>query len=69
MYPTVLDGIKCIYTDKIQPIEAMYKFEDFHFLRIPISMPNLWSCLWHSTGKTSFIRYLLEVDYLSEYWP
>ncbi|KAH3745154.1 Receptor Mediated Endocytosis [Pelomyxa schiedti] len=67
VYPTVLDGIKRIYADKIRPIEAMYKFEDFHSPLLKDSdfdaKPSVVFLGQYSTGKTSFIRYLLEADY------
>jgi len=67
VYPSVLDGIKKIYAQALRPLEEMYRFDAFH---MPImrdsdfdAKPSVLFLGQYSTGKTSFIRYLLEGNY------
>jgi hypothetical protein len=75
VYLTVLDGIKKIYANKIKPVEQTYNFESFHSPLLRDSdfdaKPMVLLLGQYSTGKTSFIRYLLEMDYPGQvkyYW-
>ncbi|QQP39652.1 Uncharacterized protein FKW44_020602 [Caligus rogercresseyi] len=63
----VSDGLKKVYKSKLYPLEEAYDFHD-------LISPGLNDCDFdakpmvlligqYSTGKTSFIRYLLERDY------
>eukprot|EP01105_Mastigella_eilhardi_P007247 TRINITY_DN18750_c0_g1_i1.p1 TRINITY_DN18750_c0_g1~~TRINITY_DN18750_c0_g1_i1.p1 ORF type:complete len:505 (-),score=198.79 TRINITY_DN18750_c0_g1_i1:1420-2934(-) len=66
-HPSVIAGVKKIYAEKIRPAEAFYKFDEFHspLLRDAEfdAKPSVLFLGQYSTGKTSFIRYLLESDY------
>ena len=74
VYLTVLDGIKKIYANKIKPVEQTYNFDSFNspLLRDRDfdAKPMVLLLGQYSTGKTSFIRYLLEMDYPGQvkYW-
>ena len=66
-YPSVIDGLKRIYSTKLKPLEELYKFGDFYN---PImrdsdfdAKPSVLFLGQYSTGKTSFIRYLLDGNY------
>jgi len=67
VYPSVIDGIKKIYATALRPLEEAYRFDAFH---MPImrdsdfdAKPSVLFLGQYSTGKTSFIRYLLEGNY------
>ena len=67
VYPSVIDGLKKIYARALKPLEEMYRFDAFH---MPImrdsdfdAKPSVLFLGQYSTGKTSFIRYLLEGNY------
>ena len=67
VYPSVIDGIKKIYARALKPLEELYRFDAFH---MPImrdsdfdAKPSVLFLGQYSTGKTSFIRYLLEGNY------
>ena len=64
---SVIDGLKRIYARALKPLEELYRFEAFH---MPImrdsdfdAKPLVLFLGQYSTGKTSFIRYLLEGNY------
>jgi len=66
-YPNVIAGLKKIYARALKPLEELYHFEAFH---APImrdsdfdAKPSVLFLGQYSTGKTSFIRYLLEGNY------
>ena len=63
----VIDGIKTLYKNKILPVEEMYKYADFHsptLLDSDIeSKPMVLLIGQYSTGKTTFIRYLVGRDF------
>ncbi|MPC59085.1 EH domain-containing protein 4 [Portunus trituberculatus] len=67
MCETVLEGLKLVYKSKLLPLESHYKFEDFH--SPPLSdtdfdaKPMILLVGQYSTGKTTFIRYILEKDF------
>ena len=66
-FSTVVDGLKKIYKTKLLPLEEAYKFHDFHSpcLDDPDfdSKPMILLIGQYSTGKTTFIKYLLEQDF------
>lgn len=66
-YTSVIDGIKKIYRNRIRPVEEMYKFGDFHSPMMTDAdfdaRPMVLLLGQYSTGKTSFIRFLLERDF------
>uniref|UniRef100_A0A8C5HW81 EH domain-containing protein 4-like n=1 Tax=Gouania willdenowi TaxID=441366 RepID=A0A8C5HW81_GOUWI len=67
MYQTVTDGLHSLYTRKLQPLEETYLFHDFHSPALEPadfqSKPMVLLVGQYSTGKTTFIRYLLEQDF------
>mmetsp|Transcript_10070 Transcript_10070/g.14205 ORF Transcript_10070/g.14205 Transcript_10070/m.14205 type:complete len:561 (-) Transcript_10070:92-1774(-) len=63
----VIDGLKKIYHTKLKPLEQLYMFD---FFNSPLltdsefeSKPQVLMIGQYSTGKTSFIRYLLGRDF------
>lgn len=67
VFASVGDGLKKIYKQKLLPLEEHHKFHDFHS---PIlddadfdAKPMILLVGQYSTGKTTFIRYLLEHDF------
>eukprot|EP00026_Physarum_polycephalum_P006479 Phypoly_transcript_06523.p1 GENE.Phypoly_transcript_06523~~Phypoly_transcript_06523.p1 ORF type:complete len:536 (+),score=79.39 Phypoly_transcript_06523:108-1715(+) len=67
LYTSVIDGLKHLYRQKMKPLEELYKFGDFHS---PVltdadieAKPMVLLLGQYSTGKTTFIRYLLERDF------
>lgn len=66
-YTTVSEGLKAIYRSKLVPLEEQYRFGEFvsPSLNDPDfeGKPMVLLVGQYSTGKTSFIRYLLEKDY------
>jgi len=67
IYTSVIDGLKNLYRTKIKPLEETYKFADFHSPGLSDSdieaKPIVLLLGQYSTGKTTFIRYLLEKDF------
>eukprot|EP01105_Mastigella_eilhardi_P010128 TRINITY_DN2371_c0_g1_i1.p1 TRINITY_DN2371_c0_g1~~TRINITY_DN2371_c0_g1_i1.p1 ORF type:complete len:507 (-),score=167.34 TRINITY_DN2371_c0_g1_i1:109-1629(-) len=67
LYPSVLAGLKKIYSEKIRPVEQKYMFDQFYSPLLRDSdfdaKPSVLFLGQYSTGKTTFIRYLLEQDY------
>lgn len=67
IYNTVVEGLKKIYKSKILPLEEHYLFHDFHSPPLDDpdfeSKPMILLVGQYSTGKTTFIRYLLERDF------
>ncbi|KAK8789187.1 hypothetical protein V5799_021043 [Amblyomma americanum] len=67
IYNTVVEGLKKIYKAKILPLEEHYLFHDFHSPPLDDpdfeSKPMILLVGQYSTGKTTFIRYLLERDF------
>ncbi|CAN7938169.1 unnamed protein product [Ixodes hexagonus] len=67
IYNTVVEGLKKIYRSKILPLEEHYLFHDFH--SPPLcdpdfeSKPMILLVGQYSTGKTTFIKYVLERDF------
>jgi len=65
--PNCIEGIKKIYQEKIRPAEEFYLFPSFGIPLLVASdieaKPSVLFLGQYSTGKTSFIRYLLGGDY------
>lgn len=66
-FATVTDGLKKIYKQKLVPLEEAYDFGEFVSPQLTDpdfdAKPMILLVGQYSTGKTSFIRYLLEKDY------
>ena len=66
-YPLVVDGLKKLYKDKVRPIEERYGFDLFHSALMRDSdfdaKPMVLLLGQYSTGKTSFIEYILEREF------
>ncbi|NP_001373766.1 EH domain-containing protein 4 [Danio rerio] len=67
MFQTVTEGLQSLYTKKLLPLEETYLFHDFHSPALEEadfqSKPMVLLVGQYSTGKTTFIRYLLEQDF------
>ncbi|XP_034060243.1 EH domain-containing protein 3-like [Gymnodraco acuticeps] len=67
VFQTVGDGLKKLYRTKLLPLEEAYKFHEFHSPALEDAdfdnKPMVLLVGQYSTGKTSFIRYLLEQDF------
>lgn len=67
VYKSVSDGLRQIYKQKLFPLEEHYKFHDFHSPALEDAdfdaKPMILLVGQYSTGKTTFIRYLLETDF------
>jgi len=67
VYSTVSQGLKKLYMNKLKPLEDMYKFHDFHSPPLDEadfdSKPMILLVGQYSTGKTTFIKYLLESEF------
>ena len=67
MYSTVSQGLKKLYMNKLRNLEEMYKFHDFHSPPLDEadfdSKPMILLVGQYSTGKTTFIKYLLESEF------
>eukprot|EP01116_Phalansterium_solitarium_P019345 TRINITY_DN5359_c0_g1_i1.p1 TRINITY_DN5359_c0_g1~~TRINITY_DN5359_c0_g1_i1.p1 ORF type:complete len:332 (+),score=13.93 TRINITY_DN5359_c0_g1_i1:79-996(+) len=67
VFPSVVEGLKKIYATKIKPLEQLYQFDEFYSPLLKDSdfdaKPMVLLCGQYSTGKTTFIRYLLERDF------
>ncbi|KAI4892800.1 hypothetical protein NFI96_002492 [Prochilodus magdalenae] len=63
---TVTEGLKSLYRKKLLPIEEYYGFHDFHSPSLEEAdfdnKPMVLVVGQYSTGKTTFIKYLLEQD-------
>lgn len=66
-YQSVLEGLKSIYKQKLLPLEKEYKYGEFHSPLLNDgdfnAKPMVLLIGQYSTGKTTFIRYLLERDF------
>ncbi|VDN55985.1 unnamed protein product [Dracunculus medinensis] len=64
---SVNEGLRKIYKQKLLPLEEYYKFHDFHSPALSDpdfdAKPMILLVGQYSTGKTTFIRYLLEEDF------
>ena len=67
VFRSVVDGLIEIYHDVLLPLEEEYLFHNFHSPRLCdadfMAKPMILLIGQYSTGKTSFIRYLLERDF------
>ncbi|XP_062863021.1 EH domain-containing protein 4 [Trichomycterus rosablanca] len=67
MFQTVTEGLHGLYTKKLLPLEETYLFHEFHSPALEEadfqSKPMVLLVGQYSTGKTTFIRYLLEQDF------
>lgn len=67
VYNNVIDGLKKVYKKKLRPLEEQYKFGEFHSPYLNDgdfdAKPMVLLIGQYSTGKTTFIRYLLEKDF------
>ncbi|XP_070295330.1 EH domain-containing protein 2-like isoform X2 [Salvelinus sp. IW2-2015] len=63
---TVTEGLKSLYHQKLLPLEQHYGFHDFHSHSLEDAdfdnKPMVLVVGQYSTGKTSFIKYVLEQD-------
>ncbi|XP_074713740.1 EH domain-containing protein 2 [Strix uralensis] len=63
---TVTEGLKNLYKKKLLPVEEFYRFHDFHSPALEEAdfenKPMVLVAGQYSTGKTTFIRYLLEQE-------
>ncbi|KAJ8659670.1 hypothetical protein O0I10_004649 [Lichtheimia ornata] len=70
-YAQIIEGLKRIYNHKIRPLETTYNFEGFHSAPLTDSdieaKPIVLLIGQYSTGKTTFIRYLLDKAYPGEH--
>lgn len=67
LFMSVVEGLRRIYKKKILPLEEYYMFHDFHSPPLEDadfdSKPMILLVGQYSTGKTTFIRYLLEKNF------
>ncbi|KAI3456486.1 hypothetical protein Pfo_013149 [Paulownia fortunei] len=64
---SVIDGLKVLYNEKLKPLEATYRFNDFVSPFLTSSdfdaKPMVMLLGQYSTGKTTFIKHLLQCSY------
>ncbi|XP_043839044.1 EH domain-containing protein 3 isoform X1 [Dromiciops gliroides] len=67
VFQTVSEGLKKLYKTKLLPLEEYYRFHEFHSPALEDAdfdnKPMVLLVGQYSTGKTTFIRYLLEQDF------
>uniref|UniRef100_A0A2P2I094 EH domain-containing protein 1-like n=1 Tax=Hirondellea gigas TaxID=1518452 RepID=A0A2P2I094_9CRUS len=67
VYDSVLEGLKKVYKTKVLPLETAYLYHDFHSPALDDpdfdAKPMILLVGQYSTGKTTFIRYLLEREF------
>ncbi|KAG5899724.1 hypothetical protein JTB14_030112 [Gonioctena quinquepunctata] len=67
IYENVIEGLKNIYKHKLLPLEEFHQFHDFHSPKLEDSdfdaKPMILLVGQYSTGKTTFIKYLLEREF------
>lgn len=67
VYDNVVEGLKTIYKNKLLPLEEYYQFHDFHSPQLNDTdfdaKPMILLVGQYSTGKTTFIKYLLEREF------
>ncbi|KAI8341448.1 P-loop containing nucleoside triphosphate hydrolase protein [Chlamydoabsidia padenii] len=70
-YGQIIDDVKRIYKSKIKPLEVTYNFEGFHSSPLTEAdieaKPIVLLIGQYSTGKTTFINYLLDKSYPGEH--
>ncbi|XP_034253810.1 EH domain-containing protein 1-like [Thrips palmi] len=66
-YTSISEGLKSIYDNKLLPLEEKYLFHDFHGPKLNApdfeAKPIVLLMGQYSTGKTTFIRFLIERDF------
>ncbi|XP_021294281.1 EH domain-containing protein 2-like isoform X2 [Herrania umbratica] len=64
---SIIDGLKRLYIEKLKPLEVTYRFNDFESPLLTNSdfdaKPMVMLLGQYSTGKTTFIKHLLQCDY------
>lgn len=67
VFENVVEGLKVIYNKKLLPLEQAYNFHEFHSPTLTNAdfeaKPMILLIGQYSTGKTTFIKYLLERDF------
>lgn len=67
VFENVVEGLKSIYRNKLLPLEVHYLFHEFHSPQLNDAdfdaKPLILLVGQYSTGKTTFIKYLLERDF------
>lgn len=67
VFASVTDGLKKLYRQKMLPLEEFYRFHEFHSPALDDpdfdAKPMVLLVGQYSTGKTTFIRYLLEEEF------
>ncbi|XP_011266746.2 EH domain-containing protein 3 isoform X1 [Camponotus floridanus] len=67
LFENVTEGLKKIYKSKLLPLEQYYQFHDFHSPQLDDpdfdAKPMILLVGQYSTGKTTFIKYLLEREF------
>lgn len=67
LFENVVEGLKKIYKQKLLPLEQGYQFHDFHSPQLDDpdfdAKPMILLVGQYSTGKTTFIKYLLEREF------
>jgi len=67
VYESVTTGLQNVYKQKLLPLEKEYQYHDFHSPQLDDpdfdARPMVMLVGQYSTGKTTFIRYLLEQDF------
>ncbi len=67
VYDSVTVGLQSVYKKNLLPLEREYHFHDFHSPALDDpdfdARPMVMLVGQYSTGKTTFIRYLLEQDF------
>jgi len=67
VYASVLEGLKSLYKKGLLPLEDMYDFHAFHSPKLGDAdfdnKPMVMLIGQYSTGKTTFIKYLLEKEF------
>jgi hypothetical protein len=66
IYTNVAEGLRQVYKSKLLPLEEAYRFHEFHSPQLDDSdfsaKPMVLLVGQYSVGKTTFIRYLLNVN-------
>ncbi|XP_044536419.1 EH domain-containing protein 1 isoform X1 [Gracilinanus agilis] len=67
LFQTVAEGLRQLYAQKLLPLEEYYRFHDFHSPALEDAdfdnKPMVLLVGQYSTGKTTFIRHLIEQDF------
>ncbi|KAF6103148.1 EH domain containing 1 [Phyllostomus discolor] len=67
LFQTVAEGLRQLYSQKLLPLEEHYRFHDFHSPALEDAdfdnKPMVLLVGQYSTGKTTFIRHLIEQDF------